>query len=240
VREDAWILSQTNYRNVFVLLLCMTSGIVDVIGYLSLGHVFTANMTGNIVLLGLAIGHAEELSVLRSAIALAGFIIGTATAAVIVGGNKDKTFWPTSVTIVLGIECLILIAYGCLSGPGMNENMTYLFVSLLSIAMGMQTTAGRRLSIAGISTTVLTNNLANIIEDLVANFGLSHESKRKGDHLSTESILRIFAVILYGLGAVVGTVAEHRYPFVIIWFPVSMIGFIILTVSIYVRPDRLR
>ena len=45
-------------RNIMLLLLCLTAGIVDVIGYLSIGHVFTANMTGNIVLLGLSIGNS--------------------------------------------------------------------------------------------------------------------------------------------------------------------------------------
>ena len=53
-------MSSAAYRQLCVLLLCMTSGIVDVIGYIGLGHVFTANMTGNIVLLGLAIGHRKD------------------------------------------------------------------------------------------------------------------------------------------------------------------------------------
>ncbi|MCZ8512154.1 YoaK family protein [Paenibacillus filicis] len=231
-------MSPTNCRNILLLLLCMTSGIVDVIGYLGLGHVFTANMTGNIVLLGLAIGHSEGLAVLRSAIALTGFTIGTAIAAVIVGRNKEKAFWPTTVTIALCIEGLTLFAYGCIANPGMNENTTYFLISLLSFAMGMQTTAARRLSIAGISTTVLTNNLANVIEDIIASFSLLSRSKTLGNRLSMESILRISAVIIYCFGAIVGAVAENRYPFAIIWVPVSIIAIIILTVLLYFRPKK--
>lgn len=47
-------LTAAAYRNTLLSLLCLTAGIVDVIGYLSLGHVFTANMTGNIVFIGIS------------------------------------------------------------------------------------------------------------------------------------------------------------------------------------------
>ena len=62
-----------------MLLLCMSAGMVDLIGYLGLGHVLTANMTGNIVLLGIAIARAQEFVVLRSLLALMGFIAGIST-----------------------------------------------------------------------------------------------------------------------------------------------------------------
>ena len=74
-----------------LLLLCLAAGMVDVIGYLGLGHVLTANMTGNIVLLGIAIARAQEFIVLRSLIALAGFIVGNAIAARMIGTNHTKT-----------------------------------------------------------------------------------------------------------------------------------------------------
>jgi len=47
-------------RNVLLLLLACVAGSVDAVSYVGLGHVFTANMTGNTVLLGLALGHAEH------------------------------------------------------------------------------------------------------------------------------------------------------------------------------------
>ena len=75
-------------RNIMLLLLCLTAGIVDVIGYLSIGHVFTANMTGNIVLLGLSIGNSLHATAVYSLIALFGFIIGVIISAAIVGTGK--------------------------------------------------------------------------------------------------------------------------------------------------------
>jgi len=38
-----------------LLVLTFTTGVIDAASYLGLGHVFTANMTGNIVLLGFGI-----------------------------------------------------------------------------------------------------------------------------------------------------------------------------------------
>jgi len=59
-------------------LLGMTAvtGLVDAVSYLSVGHVFTANMTGNIVLLAFAIAHVSGLSISRSLTALLAFLIG--------------------------------------------------------------------------------------------------------------------------------------------------------------------
>ncbi len=45
-----------------LLLLTVVTGIVDAVSYLGLGHVFTANMTGNVVLLGFAAAGASGFS----------------------------------------------------------------------------------------------------------------------------------------------------------------------------------
>ncbi|MCY8775881.1 DUF1275 family protein [Bacillus spizizenii] len=90
------------YRNTLLSLLCLTAGIVDVIGYLSLGHVFTANMTGNIVLFGLAIGKSLQVTVFNSLTALIGFICGVIISTLMVG-KAENTLWPSAVTKALAI-----------------------------------------------------------------------------------------------------------------------------------------
>jgi len=59
-------------------LLGMTAvtGLVDAVSFLSLGRVFTANMTGNIVLLAFATAHVSGLSIARSLTALLAFLVG--------------------------------------------------------------------------------------------------------------------------------------------------------------------
>src|ERR1700758_425488 len=72
---------------VIVVLLVMTvaTGIVDAVSYLGLGHVFTANMTGNIVLMGFRLGGAPGISLSRSIIALLGFMLGA-----VAGGQMGR------------------------------------------------------------------------------------------------------------------------------------------------------
>src|SRR5205085_7603154 len=66
------------------LLLAMTlvTGLVDAFSYLALGHVFVANMTGNVVFLGFAVAGARGFSIPASLVALAAFVFGA-----LVGGN---------------------------------------------------------------------------------------------------------------------------------------------------------
>jgi hypothetical protein len=60
------------------ILVAMTvvTGIVDAVSFLALGRVFTANMTGNLVLIGFAFAGAPGLSISRSALALLAFLSG--------------------------------------------------------------------------------------------------------------------------------------------------------------------
>jgi uncharacterized membrane protein YoaK (UPF0700 family) len=66
------------------ILLAMTTvtEVVDAVSSLARGHVFTANMTGNIVLLAFALTGAAGLSVSRSSVALIAFPAGA------VGGGR--------------------------------------------------------------------------------------------------------------------------------------------------------
>ena len=81
------------------LLLALTAvtGLVDAVNYLALGHVFTANMTGNIVFLGFAMAAAPGLSIGRSGATLgafaAGAIIGGPLAARTASGPRLRWRW---------------------------------------------------------------------------------------------------------------------------------------------------
>jgi uncharacterized membrane protein YoaK (UPF0700 family) len=55
-----------------LFVLTVVTGLVDAVSYLKLGHVFVANMTGNVVFLGFAIAGAKDFSVAASLVAIAG------------------------------------------------------------------------------------------------------------------------------------------------------------------------
>jgi uncharacterized membrane protein YoaK (UPF0700 family) len=63
-------------RDGLLLALMFAAGAVDAFSYLGLGRVFTANLTGNIVLMGIAVGQGNALSTIRSGLALVGFTVG--------------------------------------------------------------------------------------------------------------------------------------------------------------------
>ena len=64
--------------------LTVIGGFLDAVSYLGLGHVFTANMTGNVVLVGFAAAGAPGFSVQANLCALGCFVIGAAR------GRKDR------------------------------------------------------------------------------------------------------------------------------------------------------
>src|SRR6266853_2926693 len=61
-----------------LIVLTIISGLVDAVSFLGLGHVFTANMTGNVVLLGFAIAGTPGLSTAWPSTSLAAFLVGAA------------------------------------------------------------------------------------------------------------------------------------------------------------------
>src|SRR5919108_1066832 len=98
-------------RESMLLGLTWVAGSVDAISYLGLGHVFTAMMTGNTVLLGLALAQGEILAALRSILALMGFSIGVFVGAVIVERESAETDWPPPVTAGLAVETAVLAIF---------------------------------------------------------------------------------------------------------------------------------
>src|SRR5438309_5431358 len=83
--------SPTTEKVIPYALLGMTAvtGLVDAVSFLSLGRVFTANMTGNVVLLAFATAHVSGLSIARSLTALLTFLVGA-----ILGGRSWRGRMP--------------------------------------------------------------------------------------------------------------------------------------------------
>jgi uncharacterized membrane protein YoaK (UPF0700 family) len=151
-----------------VILLVMTaaSGIVDAVSYLGLGHVFTANMTGNIALMGFRLGGASGISLSRSALALFSFMLGA-----VAGGRMGRRLNPRQSRISgLLAEAALLFAAAAISfktgGPNdANAAMLDGVVAFTAIAMGLRNAVVRRLGVADLTTTVLTLTIAGLAAD---------------------------------------------------------------------------
>ncbi len=153
-------------RNAMVVVLTWAASAVDAISYLGLGHVFTANMTGNAVLLGVAIGQGQGLAALRSIIALAGFVVGVAFGAIIVKKGPQQTDWPVAVTRAVLLEGIILGAFTLAWHVGARSGASlYALITLSALAMGIQSAAIRHLKVPGIATTYITGTLTSLVAE---------------------------------------------------------------------------
>jgi uncharacterized membrane protein YoaK (UPF0700 family) len=159
-------------RNTLLLLLTCAAGYVDAIGYRGLDRVFTANMTGNTVLLGLALVEADGQAALRSGLALAGFLVGSALGAWIIERSRPANVWPLPVTAALALEWGILLAFAIgwlwFSRVFSVPTARAVLIVLSAIAMGVQSAAVRRLDVSGIATTYLTGTLTTCVTRFVA------------------------------------------------------------------------
>lgn len=153
-----------------LLMLTWAAGSLDAISYLGLDHVFPAMMTGNTVLLGLAIGQGEVLAALRSILALLGFCAGVAIGALVIERGEKQGDWPLAVTHALALEAVLLGIFSVtwhLSGTARGASAVHLMILLSAIAMGIQAAAVRHLGVPGIATTYITGTLTSLVVDLV-------------------------------------------------------------------------
>jgi len=151
---------------VLMLALTFTTGIVDAVGYLGLDRVFTANMTGNVVILGMALAGADDLPILGPALALAGFFAGAAlggrvlrTAPAGWSHRTSATFTATGVLAVgLGVAAVI-------APPEQGQVWALVVTALLAVAMGLQAATARRLAVKDVTTVVVTSTLTGLAAD---------------------------------------------------------------------------
>ena len=162
-----------------VLLVCLTfgAGAVDAISFLGLGRVFTGNMTGNLVLLGLAAAQEKGSEVVRSAVSLGAFCAGVLLAVSLVAvisrrraEPRGSRMWPVGVSVVLALE--VLVQAGVLAGwltVGGHPGATFevVLVGLSALAMGMQSDAVAALGVAGVTSTYVTGTLTGLLRGIV-------------------------------------------------------------------------
>jgi uncharacterized membrane protein YoaK (UPF0700 family) len=156
-------------RDGLLVLLTLTTGAVDASCFLHLGHVFSSVITGNLVLLAIAAGVQDPSLAVHSGVALAGYSVGVLIAAPI-GARRsdDEETWPPSVTVTLAAEFCVLAVFCAgweVTGGRPGSTAQVLLIAALAVAMGMQSTAVRKLG--GMSTTYLTGTLTSVIAGLV-------------------------------------------------------------------------
>lgn len=151
-----------------MLVLTLVTGLVDATSYLRIGHVFVANMTGNVVFLGFAIAGAKELSAPESLVALASFLIGGLIAGRLgarLGQHRGHHLRAGAGLQLVFLTAAAVVAGASGSGVHIGQGTRYVLVVLLAIGMGIQNATVRRLGVRDLTTTVLTMTLTGIAAD---------------------------------------------------------------------------
>jgi uncharacterized membrane protein YoaK (UPF0700 family) len=177
-----------------LLLLTFATGLVDAISVLVLGHVFVANMTGNVIFLGFWFVPHSGVDVTAAVVSFGGFLVGT-----VIGGRFARHLdyevrrW---LTAALGMEVVVLTALSILAGTGVldyHNNTKLVLIVGIAITFGAQSATARQFGIQELSTTVLTSTIVGIGVDSRLAGGTGRRAK-----------LRYGVVLTLCGGAVVG------------------------------------
>jgi uncharacterized membrane protein YoaK (UPF0700 family) len=205
-----------------LLLLTFATGIVDAISVLVLGHVFVANMTGNIIFLGFWFAPHTVVDMAAALVAFVSFVTGA-----IVGGrlsrhlDRDVRRW---LTITLGLEVVMLVTLSILSGTGVldyRDNTKLILIAGLALTFGIQAATARQFGIQELSTTVLTTTIVGIGFDSRTAGGSGHREKLRysvvltmcGGALVGATLTRWFVAPVIAVAAIAVAVAAGVFRF---------------------------
>ncbi|MCX4761615.1 DUF1275 domain-containing protein [Streptomyces sp. NBC_01275] len=183
-----------------LLGLTVVSGLIDAVSYLGLGHVFTANMTGNVVVLGFAAAGAAGFSVRHAATSLICFLAGAATGGRLsrrLGGGSRRR-WARRT---LAVEALLLAVSSAVAfaAPDDSPATVYSVIAVTAFAMGLRNAAVRKLSVPGLTTTtVVTMTLTGLASDSSMGEGTGSRSARR-----TAAVVAMFLGAALGAGLVI-------------------------------------
>jgi uncharacterized membrane protein YoaK (UPF0700 family) len=160
--------------------LTVITGLVDAFSYLTLGHVFVANMTGNVVFLAFGLVGVGGFSVARSLVAIGAFVLGA------LGGGFFRSRLSSrlrrQLAVATGTQLLLLVAgviLSAIAGSAIQGGLRYGLVAVLAVAMGIQNATARGLAIPDLTTTVLTMTITGIAADTHAAGGSGFRAGRR-------------------------------------------------------------
>lgn len=185
-------------------LLSIVAGYADAVGFLVF-NAFAGAMTGNTVLLGIALAHGKLIDAAQSAAIIAAFLVGVAASAVL---RRH-----VSLAGILFLEATAIVL-AALATPSVAA-------TLLAFAMGLQNAAMTHFAGTSLNTVFLTGNLQKLVET-----ALRRAAPAAGTTSEGAAIVLIGQLLVaYLVGVVLGALAQgwtaHPLPFVLL--PLAMV-----------------
>jgi uncharacterized membrane protein YoaK (UPF0700 family) len=182
-----------------LLPLAAAAACVDALSYLGLGRVFTANMTGNTVLLALAVAQRDVQRAVRSGVAVVGFAVGAGAGAASMHRHGARVE-PRELVKPIIVECVLLavvVVAWAFSGGAVRGWANRVLIALAGGAMGLQSAGVRIVPGTGVTTTYLTGTWTDLVRGVVRPGGPRRRSLTK---------LRAATILTYAGGALLGAV----------------------------------
>ena len=185
-------------QDAILVLLSVAAGGIDALSFFALGA-FTSAMSGNTVLLGLALAQGKIKAASSSLFAFAGYVLGVAAATPL--GVSARHAEPARVLRrALLVEAALLVTFAALWAAEVElpvpETLQRGLLVLAGTAMGLQSVTARRLDVPGVNTVVFTSTLTAIIGALA-----DAAQYRASRPIRPETWRQIAAFLLYLGGA---------------------------------------
>ena len=224
------------------LLLTFVAGFVDIVGYLAVYHLFTANMTGTTVHLGQNLVTGQHTAASIALIVLGGFVLGSVGGrALIEVGARMHVRSIASITIAAEAALILgfLALFNTFSSRAKWPVDIGLLLVLLAIAMGIQTASLTRIGPLTVHTTFVTGML-NKLSQLISHFLFrSYDLIRAGEHEVErlrnmrkqhvqEALFVFFIWLTYFIAALAGTFCYLKWNIRVMYLPALLLGIAIV------------
>ncbi len=192
-------------------VLSATAGAIDVIGFLALGGLFTAHITGNLVVLA-AHYLTGRYSAVGQLLAVPVFVVVLGAVTLLSGAFERAGYESRQALLVLQVVFLaVCLGLGVVWGPFADANSPMaVLVGMLAVAAMATQNALTKLALPGApSTAVMTTNTTQLTIDLVT------LARRRGhaDHLArarSRAAVTSSSVVGFVAGCASGALLELR------------------------------
>jgi uncharacterized membrane protein YoaK (UPF0700 family) len=204
-----------------LILLTVVAGDVDATSILRIDHVFVANVTGNVIFIGLALVGAHGFSFTASFLVLTSFFVGATTSARILLRRTTHRGLIVHAACVVQLSDLVIVTvvFGITGHP--DAALRFALLVVLALGMGAKNALARAVNVPGLTSAVVTTTLTGLASDAAL-----------GSWRSAGFSMRIIAPLALLLGAIVGgALAVTTYT----WCPFALATAIALAAAWWSR-----